>query len=196
MSYTETDYVTVTAANQFDTPIYMPKDSKPSSETYNINIYQRIANCLLWLKNQVDNAVKKTGNHTMTGNLTIPDGTAAGHAVNKGQLDAAIASVTAPTSSGDANNGYWIRADGWCEQWITINAGDVTNDLTINVPYLQDLSACVDVDPKLLAADANTDAFTTIRGSSYGLTSATIHIDEISGLTQIFKLKVYVRGWI
>lgn len=192
MSYTETDYVTVTAANQFDTPIYMPKDSKPSSETYNINIFQRIANSLLWLKNQVDNAVKKTGNHTMAGNLTIPDGTAAGHAVNKGQLDAAVA---APTYGGDANDGWRLDPrDNWAVMWFTVDMGDISASQTVTI----DLPFTLTTAPPVVHAIADlkggtvADSYPSLKSKT--TTQVILFIDEITALVQDQRLRVTVEG--
>ena len=61
--------------------------------------------------------VKKTGD-TMTGTLTIPNGTASGHAVNLGQFGNSL-----------SNNGYQKLPSGLIIQWGVIS-GNVTTEIT------------------------------------------------------------------
>jgi len=92
--------------------------------------------------NAATDKVSKSGD-TMSGNLVIPDGTIAGHAVNKGQLDAAVvglwddrgsydASVNSyPSGGGSGVAGAILKGDIWT---VSV-AGTLPTDQHVAVGY-------------------------------------------------------------
>lgn len=94
--------------------------------------------------------VDKAGD-TMTGNLTIPAGTAAGHAVNKGQLDSALGGYLA-LSGGTMTGSLVLAADAAAAyeavtfQQFQSGLSSISGKYAAPVQALTDLSAIVAID--------------------------------------------------
>ena len=93
------------------------------------------ANLYTTLTGMINGKVAKAGD-TMSGNLTIPDGTLAGHSVNKGQLDNGLAGKVAKT--GDTMSGNLAIPDGTLAGH-SVNKGQLDNGLAGKVAKTGDV---------------------------------------------------------